>query len=218
MINRFRNLLLASLALLMLGCEQGSEHTHALIHTEFGDIKVKLYNSTPKHRDNFIKLAEEGFYDSLLFHRVIPGFMIQGGDPDSKNAAPGQPLGQGGPGYTLAPEIGELHYKGALAAARKGDSQNPERRSSGSQFYIVEGRPINESLLQNMTQRTGTSYTPEQQQKYIEKGGYPPLDGQYTVFGEVVEGLDVVSKIAAVPRDRMDRPQNDIRMSVEIVD
>ena len=172
----------------------------------------------PEHRDNFVKLAKEGFYDSLLFHRVIPGFMIQGGDPNSKNAAPSQMLGDGGPGYTLDAEIGELHYKGALAAARLGDQQNPERKSSGSQFYIVEGRPINEALLQQMTQQTGMEYSPEQQQKYMERGGYPPLDGQYTVFGEVVEGMDVVSQIAAAPRNNMDRPEQDIRMSVEIVD
>ena len=212
-----RVLILAVLAAFLLGCgEKGP--TQAIIHTEVGDIKVELYDSTPKHRDNFIKLAKEGFYDSLLFHRVIPGFMIQGGDPNSKNAAPSQMLGDGGPGYTLDAEIGELHYKGALAAARLGDQQNPERKSSGSQFYIVEGRPINENLLQQMTQQTGMEYTPEQQQEYMKRGGYPPLDGQYTVFGEVVEGMDVVSQIAAAPRNNMDRPEQDIRMSVEIVD
>jgi peptidyl-prolyl cis-trans isomerase B (cyclophilin B) len=209
--------ILVILAVAIIGCEKGDGNTYALIHTSMGDIKVKLYNSTPKHRDNFIKLAEEGFYDSLLFHRVMPGFMIQGGDPDSRDAAPGQMLGQGGPGYTLEAEIGELHYKGALAAARLGDGQNPERRSSGSQFYIVEGRPISEAMLQNMTQQLGTTYTPEQQQTYMEKGGYPPLDGQYTVFGEVVEGLDVVNKIATAPRNQADRPNEDIRMSVEIL-
>lgn len=209
--------ILAIAAATLLGCAKGDETTYALIHTSMGDIKVKLYDSTPKHRDNFIKLAEEGFYDSLLFHRVMPGFMIQGGDPESKNAAPGQMLGQGGPGYTLEAEIGALHYKGALAAARLGGDQNPERRSSGSQFYIVEGRPINEALLQNMTQQMGKTYTPEQQQAYMEKGGYPPLDGEYTVFGEVVEGLDVVNKIATVPTNQANRPNEDIRMSVEIL-
>ncbi|HKK79677.1 MAG TPA: peptidylprolyl isomerase [Phaeodactylibacter sp.] len=212
-----RVLILAVLSAFLLSCEQEGP-TQAIIHTDMGDIKVELYDSTPKHRDNFIKLAKEGFYDSLLFHRVIPGFMIQGGDPNSKKAAPGQMLGDGGPGYTLNAEIGELHYKGALAAARRGDQQNPERRSSGSQFYIVEGRPINENLLQQMTQQTGLEYTPEQKQRYIEQGGYPPLDGQYTVFGEVVEGMDVVSKIAAAPRNATDRPKADIRMRVEIVD
>jgi len=212
-----RVLILAVLVAFLLGCGE-KDPTQAIIHTEVGDIKVELYDSTPKHRDNFIKLAKEGFYDSLLFHRVIPGFMIQGGDPNSKNAAPSQMLGDGGPGYTLDAEIGELHYKGALAAARLGDQQNPERKSSGSQFYIVEGRPINENLLQQMTQQTGMEYTPEQQQEYMKRGGYPPLDGQYTVFGEVVEGMDVVSQIAAAPRNNMDRPEQDIRMSVEIVD
>jgi len=213
-----RMLILAVLAAFLLGCEGEEGPTQAIIHTEMGDIKVELYDSTPKHRDNFVKLAKEGFYDSLLFHRVIPGFMIQGGDPNSKSAGPNQMLGDGGPGYTLDAEIGKLHYKGALAAARLGDQQNPERRSSGSQFYIVEGRPINENLLQQMTQQTGLEYTPEQKQRYMEEGGYPPLDGQYTVFGEVVEGMDVVNKIATAPRNAMDRPKEDIRMSVEIVD
>lgn len=213
----YRVFTLAVLAALLWSCTEDGP-AQAVIHTDIGDIKVELYDSTPKHRDNFIKLAKEGFYDSLLFHRVIPGFMIQGGDPNSKNAAPRQTLGDGGPGYTLDAEIGAPHYKGALAAARLGDQQNPERKSSGSQFYIVEGRPINESLLNNMTKQTGMQYTPEQQQQYYERGGYPPLDGQYTVFGEVVEGMDVVSKIAAAPRNSMDRPKEDIRMSVEILD
>ena len=211
------NCFLLVLALALAGCDQ-DPHTYALIQTSYGDVKVKLFNSTPKHRDNFIKLAEQGYYDSLLFHRVIPGFMIQGGDPDSKAAPAGQPLGQGGPGYTLDAEIGELHYKGALAAARLGDNQNPQRRSSGSQFYIVEGRPINEDLLQNMSQQAGINYTEEQKQRYLQEGGYPPLDGQYTVFGEVVEGMEVVSKIATVPRSPMDRPQQDVRMTVTILD
>ena len=194
--------------------DTGDQQTYALISTEYGDMKVKLYNTTPKHRDNFVKLAEEGFFDSLLFHRVIEHFMIQGGDPDSKNASPDQVLGAGGPGYTLPAEIGALHYKGALAAARLPDRGNPERNSSGSQFYIVDGQPVTEQNLQNI----GKDYTPEQKQRYLEVGGAPILDGDYTVFGEVVEGMDVIDKIAAVPTGKANRPTRDIRMTVKIVD
>lgn len=192
--------------------------THALIETEYGNMKVELFNSTPKHKENFIKLAEEGYYDSLLFHRVMPGFMIQGGDPDSRNARPGQPLGQGGPGYTIDAEIGAVHTRGALAAARLSDQANPERKSSGSQFYIVAGQKFDENVLNQIEQQNGIKYTPEQRQAYLEKGGYPPLDGQYTVFGRVVEGMEVIDKIANVQRDQMDRPVEDIRMKVRIVD
>lgn len=197
---------------------KGDGNTYALISTEYGDMKVKLYNTTPAHRDNFIKLANESFYDSLLFHRVIEGFMIQGGDPDSKGAAPNQMLGQGGPGYTLPAEIGALHFKGALAAARLGDRQNPQRNSSGSQFYIVDGQPLTEENMQNLEQNFGKDYTPEQRQRYLEVGGSPVLDGEYTVFGEVVEGLDVIDKIAAVPTGQANRPVRDVRMTVKIID
>mgnify|MGYP006269348855 CR=1 FL=1 len=206
----------AALSMGLAQCTQdtGDQQTYALISTEYGDMKVKLYNTTPKHRDNFVKLAEEGFFDSLLFHRVIEHFMIQGGDPDSKNASPDQVLGAGGPGYTLPAEIGALHYKGALAAARLPDRGNPERNSSGSQFYIVDGQPVTEQNLQNI----GKDYTPEQKQRYLEVGGAPILDGDYTVFGEVVEGMDVIDKIAAVPTGKANRPTRDIRMTVKIVD
>lgn len=208
---------MAFLSLLLWGCNQNAT-THALIETDLGNIKVELYNSTPKHKENFIKLAKEGFYDSLLFHRVIPGFMIQGGDPDSKTAQPGQPLGQGGPGYTIDAEIGEVHLRGALAAARLGDQANPERASSGSQFYIVAGQKFDENILNQIEQQNGIRYTPEQRQAYLENGGYPPLDGAYTVFGRVVEGMEVIDKIAGVERDRMDRPVQDVRMKVTIID
>lgn len=197
---------------------KGDGFTYAVISTEYGDMKVKLFNSTPKHRDNFIQLARKGFYDSLLFHRVIENFMIQGGDPDSKNAPANQMLGQGGPGYTLPAEIGHLHFKGALAAARLGDRQNPQRNSSGSQFYIVDGQPLTEENMQNLEQNFGKSYTAEQRQRYLEVGGSPVLDGEYTVFGEVVEGLDVIDKIAAVPTGQANRPVRDVKMTVKIVD
>jgi|AntRauTorckE5430_2_1112549.scaffolds.fasta_scaffold00739_3 peptidyl-prolyl cis-trans isomerase B (cyclophilin B) len=212
---------LASLVLtagLIQCAPKGDGSTYAMISTEYGDMKVKLYNSTPKHRDNFIKLAQERFYDSLLFHRVIEDFMIQGGDPDSKGAAPNQMLGQGGPGYTLAAEIGELHFKGTLAAARLGDRQNPQRNSSGSQFYIVDGQPLTEENMQNLEQNFGKTYTPEQRQRYLEVGGSPVLDGEYTVFGEVVEGLDVIDKIAAVPTGQANRPVRDVQMTIKIID
>ncbi len=207
----------AILSLLLLSCGQGGP-TYALIETEYGNMKMELYDSTPKHKANFIKLAEEGFYDGLLFHRVIPGFMIQGGDPDSKTAPPEQPLGQGGPGYTIEAEIGEVHIKGAVAAARLGDEVNPQRASSGSQFYIVAGQKFDEAVLNQIEQQNGLQYSPEQRREYLEKGGYPPLDGAYTVFGRVVEGLEVIDKIAAAPRGQMDRPQQDIRMKVSIIE
>ena len=207
--------LLASIFVLTSCQEKGP--TQALIETDFGNITIELFDSTPKHRDNFIKLANEGFYNGTLFHRVMQNFMIQGGDPDSKGAAPGVQLGQGGPGYTLDAEIGALHYKGAVAAARLSDDQNPQRASSGSQFYIVQGLALNEQMLNSVQQQTGAKYTPEEFQKYIELGGYPPLDGQYTVFGQVIEGMDVVEKIAQVNTDPANRPTQDIHMKVSII-
>lgn len=183
-----------------------------LIETDLGNIKVKLYDSTPQHKENFLKLAREGFYNGTLFHRVIPGFMVQGGDPDSKNAQPGQPLGMGGPGYTIPAEIGAKHFRGALSAARQSDQVNPEKRSSGSQFYIVQNGPVPEAQLNQIIQQKGLQYTPEERDYYLKVGGTPFLDGDYTVFGQVVEGLDVVDKIANAQRDNRDRPIQDIRM------
>ncbi len=189
------------------------------ISTDFGEILIKLYNETPAHRDNFLKLASEGFYDGSLFHRVINQFMIQGGDPTSKDADAGQPLGSGGPGYTLPAEIlpGLIHKKGALAAARQGDQINPERRSSGSQFYIVHGRVFNSQELEVLEQRMGAPLTEDQRRIYSTTGGAPHLDNAYTVFGEVVSGLDVVDKIATVQVGPADRPANNIAMKVTVV-
>jgi len=207
----------ALLLLLLLSTCQTDPYTYALISTEFGDMKVKLYNSTPQHRDNFIKLAGEGFYDGTLFHRIVEGFMIQGGDPDSRDAAPGVRLGMGGPGYQIPAEIGALHLKGALSAAR---TNNPEKKSSGSQFYIVHGKPISASELAGFSQRHGRPYTEAQQQLYAELGGTPALDYNYTVFGEVIEGFDVLDAIAAVPAppDREGaRPFEDVPMTVKIL-
>ncbi len=189
------------------------------ITTDFGEIVLKLYNETPAHRDNFVKLVGEGFYDGTLFHRVINAFMIQGGDPSSKNAAAGQPLGSGGPDYTIQAEIvpGLFHKKGALAAARLGDQANPERRSSGSQFYIVQGRVWTPEELDQMEQQRGQAFSPEQRQAYTTIGGTPHLDAGYTVFGEVVQGLDVVDKIASVQTAPGDRPVQDVAMKIELL-
>ena len=187
--------------------------TYVKIETSMGNIVVKLYNETPLHRDNFIKLVKEGTYDGLLFHRVIRNFMIQGGDPNSRNAKPGQMLGDGTLGYTIPAEFvpGLFHKKGALAAARQGDQVNPRKESSSCQFYIVQGEKWTE-------QRMGKSFTPEQMEVYANVGGTPFLDGDYTVFGEVVEGLEVIDKIASVQCGAQDRPVNDVTMKMTIIE
>ena len=207
-----RLLLLCFPILLLLGsCGDGA--TYAIIETDFGDIRVRLYDSTPQHRDNFVQLANEGYYDSLLFHRVVNGYIIQGGDPLSKEAAPDDYLGMGSPGYEIDAEIGEPHVRGALAAAR---TQNPQKRSNGSQFYLVQGQPVNGEILDRFEVQKNIKYTPEQRQRYLSLGGAPNLDGDYTVFGEVVDGLDVLDKIAAVPIGPADRPVADVRMRVRV--
>ncbi len=186
------------------------------IETEFGNMLVWLYDSTPQHRDNFLKLAEQGYFDSLLFHRVIKGFMIQGGDPNSRNAPKNQPLGSGGPGYTIPAEFVDslVHFKGALAAARTGDQVNPEKRSSGSQFYIVQGQPVTAQQLDQLEARKGFRYSKEQRDTYLQTGGTPFLDRDYTVFGMVVKGHEVIDKIAEVQKDSRDRPLQDVRMKI----
>jgi len=187
-----------------------------LFQTNYGDIVVRLSDSTPLHRDNFLKLVKTHYYDSVLFHRVIKNFMIQGGDPDSKHAKPGQPLGEGGPDYTIPAEFRTtlFHKKGVIAAAR---DNNPEKASSGSQFYIVQGKIFTEEGLDSVeTYRLNGRKIPADQRKvYKTVGGTPHLDQNYTVFGEVVKGLDVVDKIASVStstgQDR-DRPLQDVRI------
>lgn len=198
---------------------EGQKSQKAVISTSLGDMTIILYDETPIHRDNFIKLIKEGYYDGTLFHRVIKDFMVQGGDPDSKNAAPNQPLGMGGPDYTLAAEFHPefFHKKGALAAARQGDQTNPERRSSGSQFYIVQGKKITRAELNNIASRGGVFYTPEQIKIYENIGGTPFLDQQYTVFGEVTIGLDVIDKIANVQTGGGNRPVNDLKMTIRLI-
>ena len=181
------------------------------IETEYGNIIVMLYDSTPQNTQNMVKLAKEHVYDSTLFHRVIPEFMIQGGDPDSKNAKPGQMLGEGGLKYTVPAEINNVYYhkKGALGVAR---DNTPDKSGSPTQFYLVVGRKFNDADLDNLTKRTGRVFTPEQREVYKTIGGTPHLDGNYTVFGEVIEGQDIVDKIALEPRDKHDRPNKDIRI------
>ncbi len=242
------------------------------IKTTEGDIVVRLYDETPKHRDNFIKLVKEQFFDGTLFHRVIKDFMIQGGDPDSKGAPKGKMLGTGGPGYTVSAEFVYpklFHKRGALSAARLGDEVNPERESSGSQFYIVWGKVYKPQELKQMERqmemqqqqaifdqlarahrdeimtfrrnrdRAGLQqlqdalveetrrkskelgapkFTDEQVRAYTTMGGTPFLDNQYTVFGEVEEGLDVVEKIQNVETLRGDRPKEDVSMAMEIIE
>jgi len=238
------------------------------IETTLGDIIVRLYDETPLHRDNFLKLAKEGYYDGTIFHRVIANFMIQGGDPDSRNPKPNASYGTGGPDYTIEAEIKPelFHKRGALAAARQGDQVNPERRSSGSQFYIVWGDTYKDGqlsqlskqmkmmaqqnafdklarenrakimdmrrnrdqagllalqeLLSNqaveMTKGQG-SLSEAQKTAYSTIGGTPHLDGQYTVFGEVIEGLDIVEKIQSVKTRPGDRPVEDIKMKMTVL-
>ena len=245
--------------------------TKVKIQTTLGDIVIRLYDETPLHRDNFIKLAKEGFYDGTLFHRVIKDFMIQGGDPESKGAPAGQMLGTGGPGYTIPAEIKEglIHKRGALAAARQGDEVNPERESSGSQFYIVWGQTYKEGQIRQIEKQLAmqaeqqvfnslvaerrkeimqlrrdrnqealmalqdeliaqteaiikekgtTKLTDLQKETYTTLGGTPHLDGQYTVFGEVEEGLDVVEQIQNVDTLRGDRPKADITMKMSVLE
>lgn len=199
-----------------MSCSGGEKVYYIVIETEFGNMKAELYNSTPLHRDNIIKLAKDDYYDGLLFHRVMNGFMIQGGDPDSKTAAPGQRLGNGGPGYQIPAEIGAPHFKGVLAAARTPDQVNPQKESSGSQFYLVHGRKQSRNVLSQIAQQKGIQYTEAQIAKYESIGGTPMLDMDYTVFGELVEGMEVIDKIAAVPVDRSDRPNQDVKMKVRV--
>ena len=187
------------------------------IETTEGTIQFRLYDETPLHQENFNKLCKEGFYDGVIFHRVIKNFMIQTGDPDSKNPTPGGRYGSGGPGYTIPAEINPtlFHKKGAVAAARLGDMANPKKASSGSQFYIVVGEVYTLEQLQrfekDMQRRDPNfKFSEEAIQAYTTIGGTPHLDGAYTVFGEVTEGLEVVDKIAKTPTSHGDRPEQDI--------
>ena len=188
--------------------------------TSQGKITFLLYDETPLHRDNFLKLVKNHTYDGLLFHRVIKDFMVQAGDPKSRDAKPGQPLGDGTLGYTVPAEFRAdlIHKRGALCAARQGDQVNPKKASSASQFYIVQGQVWDNKTLDMMEQRFGKKFNAEQRKVYTTVGGTPHLDGDYTVFGEVVDGMEVVNKIAAVQCDRMDRPLQDVKIiSVKVL-
>lgn len=194
--------------------------TKVLLKTSMGDITIALYDETPLHKENFIKLVNDKYYDGVLFHRIIQNFMIQTGDPESKNAKAGQMLGNGGPGYTIPAEfVPECYHKrGAVAAARMGDNVNPKKESSGSQFYIVDGQIFNTSMLNRVIQMTNKTFSQEQINAYTSIGGAPHLDGDYTVFGEVISGMEVVDKIAAQAKDGRDRPVQDIKIiSAEVL-
>lgn len=192
------------------------------IDTDMGKIKVKLFNDTPQHRDNFIKNVKEKRYDGLLFHRVIKQFMIQGGDIESKDAPMDKHLGDGDPGYTIPAEIvypKYFHKRGMLCAARTSDDENPERASSGTQFYIVTGKFYTEMELDKMEKNDNKTFTPEERQAYMLEGGAPHLDNKYTIFGEVVKGIKVVDKIQFVETNEDDRPLKNIKIkTMTIVD
>jgi peptidyl-prolyl cis-trans isomerase B (cyclophilin B) len=193
---------------------QTAAHT-LIIETSMGRMICVLYQETPMHSDNFLELVNQGFYDGQLFHRVIDGFMIQTGDPDSKGAEPGELLGRGGVDYTIPAEFHPslYHRKGSLGAARQGDDINPNRESSGSQFYIVQGKQISDQEMDAMENSGHTiPFTPEQRKVYKTLGGTPHLDYAYTVFGRVIEGYEVIDRIAAVQTDRMNRPLKDVRI------
>ena len=209
----------------LLKKDKTPKETLVEITTDFGNMLIELSDKTPKHKTNFIKLAKEGYYDSLLFHRVMQNFMVQGGDPKSKTAAAGVQLGNGGPGYTVPMELDSslYHKKGALSAARLPDNMNPTKASSGSQFYIVQGRKFDVKQLKNMErgkQRSNPnfSYSQEQLTDYSTLGGYPPLDGEYTVFGQVIKGLEVIDAIAKVRVDRANRPLSNVRMTMKVIE
>jgi len=188
-----------------------AQSTKVIIETDSGKIVMALYDFTPQHRDNMIKLVKEDFFDSTLFHRVIPNFVIQGGDPDSKHAQPGQMLGNGELGYRIPAEINDsaYHCRGAVGMAR---DNNPEKASSACQFYIVTGKKATDQELNTISERNNRTFTNAQREVYKTQGGTPFLDGNYTVFGIVLEGMDVVDKISNMPRGQADRPNTDIAM------
>ncbi len=216
--------LLLVLLTLSLSAKRKEKRSVVRIETTMGNIRVALLDDAPRHRDNFLKLAESGHYDGTLFHRVINKFMIQGGDPDSRTAKAGDTLGDGDVPYTLAPEFllpYYYHLRGALASARESDDVNPEQRSSGSQFYIVTGKKFGPASLKQVRsnlEANGIEMTSQMFDDYQQYGGAPHLDGSYTVFGEVIEGMEVAEKIQTVPTDPHDRPLTDVivtRMVVE---
>lgn len=210
-INIYYLLLFVMTFSLMSSCQKERIY---IIETEYGIMKMKLLPHTPLHAENFKKLVDEGYYDGTLFHRIVTDKLIQGGDPDSKNAQPGQNLGIGGPDYTIPAEIGTPHFRGMVAAARLGTQMNPQKASSGSQFYIIKGQQVSDQELDVMERAKGIKYSEAQREKYLRIGGLPSLDNDYTVFGEIIEGLDVIDKIVAVPVGDNERPLKDVKMKV----
>ncbi|MCE6992289.1 peptidylprolyl isomerase [Dyadobacter sp. CY323] len=213
-----KTILLSLLVLLSFSvlAQKKSKKDHVVtISTSEGTMRVILFDETPKHKANFLKLIDEKFYDGLLFHRVIDDFMIQGGDPNSRNAKPGEFLGKGDNGYKIPAEFSPklFHQKGALAAAR---DNNPAKESSGCQFYIVQGRKWSKIDLDKQAARAARKLTAEQRKVYETIGGTPHLDGAYTVFGQVIDGMEVMDKIGAVEKDERDRPEKDISMKVSV--
>lgn len=205
---------------------QDTTRHEVLLETDSGDIRIELFNETPKHRDNFLRLVRSGAYDGVLFHRVIKDFMIQTGDVGSKNAKPGEAVGDTPETYTVPAEIcfpNFFHHRGAVGAAREGDDVNPKRESSATQFYIVWGYKFTDGQLdkvqQRLNERTDSTVqlTPEVREAYKTVGGTPHLDGQYTVFGQVIQGLDIVDLIQCQPGDKNDRPLNDTRIRRALV-
>lgn len=205
---------------------QDTTRHEVLLETDSGDIRIELFNETPKHRDNFLRLVRSGAYDGVLFHRVIKDFMIQTGDVGSKNAKPGEAVGDTPETYTVPAEIcfpKFFHHRGAVGSAREGDDVNPKRESSATQFYIVWGYKFTDGQLdkvqQRLNERTDSTVqlTPEVREAYKTVGGTPHLDGQYTVFGQVIQGLDIVDLIQRQPGDKNDRPLNDTRIRRALV-
>jgi cyclophilin family peptidyl-prolyl cis-trans isomerase len=211
-------LLIVLLFITAFAFAKGPKHQYVRIATSYGEVIIRLYNETPQHRDNFIKLVKQGFYNGTLFHRVIQNFMIQGGDPDSKTAKPGQALGDGDLKYTVPAEFKDslFHKRGVLAAAR---DDNPAKASSGCQFYIVEGKRWTDGKLDTLenTRLKGRKIPTWQREWYKTVGGVPHLDQNYTVYGEVVSGIDMVERIAAVKKDAKDRPVQDVPMTVTLL-
>lgn len=203
--------IIVAVFLILAAINTKAQSNKIVIETDSGRIVIELYDNTPQHRDNMIKLTKEHFFDSTLFHRIIPNFVIQGGDPDSKKAQPGQMLGDGDLGYLVPAEINDtnFHQRGAVGMAR---DDNPTKASSACQFYIVVGRKYNDMELDMISKKTGRIFTPEQRAIYKTVGGTPQLDGRYTVFGMVTEGMGVIDKIANMSRNQADRPFTDIAM------
>ena len=207
------------IVILCFACQQKSTETHYRIETTYGNIELRLYEETPLHSNNFSKLVSQDFYDGILFHRVIPGFMIQGGDPYSGHAKTGELLGDSTIGYTIPAEFkpGIYHKRGVIAAAREGDDVNPDRASDGAQFYLVEGKIWERDSLLAYAKKRDFKLNKKQIELYTTVGGTPHLDGNYTVFGEITSGYEVVEKISRASRDSNDRPHKDIKMTIKAI-